>query len=96
MDPALAGKIHDVVVYGGIFAGVMSAVQAKRMGKSVVIVCPDTHLGGLSSSDPGGPFQPRYQGPGPPYHLGRVRGPDLYVQPETEFRTGLLSRIRQT
>ena len=73
MDPALTGKIHDVVVYGGIFAGIMSAVQAKRMGKSVVIVCPDTHLGGLSSSDLGGPFQPRYQGPGPPYHLGRVR-----------------------
>ena len=39
----------DVVVYGGTSAGVMAAVQAKRMGKSVAIVCPDTHLGGLSS-----------------------------------------------
>ena len=29
--PALAGKIHDVVVYGGTSAGVMAAVQAKRM-----------------------------------------------------------------
>ena len=44
-----AGQIHDVVVYGGTSAGVMAAVQAKRMGKSVVIVCPDKHLGGLSS-----------------------------------------------
>ena len=47
---SFAGKIHDVVVYGGTSAGVMAAVQAKRMGKSVVIVCPDIHLGGLSSS----------------------------------------------
>jgi hypothetical protein len=40
---------HDVVVYGGTSAGVIAAVQAKRMGKSVVLVCPDKHLGGLSS-----------------------------------------------
>jgi len=40
---------YDVVVYGGTSAGVISAVQAKRMGKSVLIVAPDKHLGGLSS-----------------------------------------------
>jgi hypothetical protein len=40
---------HDVVIYGGTSAAVAAAVQAKRMGKSVVIVCPDTHLGGLTS-----------------------------------------------
>mgnify|MGYP001367728102 CR=1 FL=1 len=39
----------DVVVYGGTSAGVIAAIQAKRMGKSTVIVCPDKHLGGLSS-----------------------------------------------
>jgi hypothetical protein len=39
----------DVVVYGGTSGGVIAAVQAKRMGHSVVIVCPDKHLGGLSS-----------------------------------------------
>ena len=39
----------DLVVYGGTSAGVIAAVQAKKMGKSVVIVCPDKHLGGLSS-----------------------------------------------
>jgi hypothetical protein len=39
----------DVVVYGGTSAGVIAAVQAKRMGKSVVVVGPDRHLGGLSS-----------------------------------------------
>jgi len=40
---------HDVVVYGGTSSGVIAAVQAKRMGKSVILVCPDKHLGGLSS-----------------------------------------------
>jgi hypothetical protein len=40
---------YDLVVYGGTSAGVIAAVQAKRMGKTVVIVGPDRHLGGLSS-----------------------------------------------
>jgi hypothetical protein len=40
---------YDVVVYGATSAGVMAAVQAKRMGKTVVLVGPDVHLGGLSS-----------------------------------------------
>jgi len=39
----------DVVIYGGTSAAVTAAVQCKKMGRSVVIVCPDTHLGGLSS-----------------------------------------------
>ncbi len=39
----------DVVIYGGTSAAAISAVQAKRMGKSVIIVSPDKHLGGLSS-----------------------------------------------
>ncbi len=39
----------DVVVYGGTSGGVIAAVQAKRMGKSVVLVGPDKHLGGLTS-----------------------------------------------
>lgn len=40
---------YDVVIYGGTSAAVTAAVQCKKMGRSVVIVCPDTHLGGLSS-----------------------------------------------
>lgn len=40
---------YDVVVYGGTSAGVIAAVQAKKMGKTAIIVCPDKHLGGLSS-----------------------------------------------
>jgi hypothetical protein len=41
---------YDLVIYGGTSAGVIAAVQAARMGKTVAIVGPDTHLGGLSSS----------------------------------------------
>ncbi|MFY0652433.1 MAG: FAD-dependent oxidoreductase [Cyclobacteriaceae bacterium] len=39
----------DVIVYGGTSAAVTTAVQASRMGKSVIVVSPDKHLGGLSA-----------------------------------------------
>ena len=39
----------DIVIYGGTSSAVMAAVQAAGMGKSVVVVSPDTHLGGLSA-----------------------------------------------
>jgi predicted flavoprotein YhiN len=39
----------DVVVYGATSAGVAAAVQAARMGKSVVLVEPGRHVGGLTS-----------------------------------------------
>jgi hypothetical protein len=39
----------DICVYGGTSAGVMAAVQAAAMGKSVVVVEPGRHLGGLTS-----------------------------------------------
>ena len=42
-------ETYDVVVYGGNSSGVIAAVQAIKMGKTAVIVCPDQHLGGLSS-----------------------------------------------
>lgn len=42
-------KNADVVIYGGTCAAVTAAVQADRMGKSVIIVCPERHLGGMSS-----------------------------------------------
>jgi FAD dependent oxidoreductase len=40
---------YDLVIYGGTAAAVTAAVQAKKMGKTVIIVSPDKHLGGLSS-----------------------------------------------
>jgi len=44
-----AAAEYDLVIYGGTSAAVIAAVQAKKMGKTVVIVSPDKHLGGLSS-----------------------------------------------
>lgn len=51
LSPAFADERpdHDLVIYGGTCAAVIAGVQAKKMGKSVVIVSPDTILGGLSS-----------------------------------------------
>lgn len=39
----------DIIIYGGTSAAVTAAVQAKKMGKTVLVVSPDIHLGGLSS-----------------------------------------------
>lgn len=48
--PAPAPVAADLVIYGGTPAAVTAAVQARRMGKSAVIVCPERHLGGMSSN----------------------------------------------
>jgi len=46
--PLLAQSV-DVCIYGGTSAGVMAAVSAKRLGKTVLLVEPGRHLGGLSA-----------------------------------------------
>jgi FAD dependent oxidoreductase len=49
-SPAQAApREFDVVVYGGTSAGIAAAVQVSRMGKSVVLLEPGKHLGGLTS-----------------------------------------------
>ena len=40
---------YDIVVYGGTSGGVAAAVQAARIGKTVILVEPGRHLGGLTS-----------------------------------------------
>ena len=47
--PRPAPEAFDVVVYGGTSAGVTAAVQARQMGRSVVLLEPGRHLGGLTS-----------------------------------------------
>lgn len=49
LTSTVAAEEYDLVVYGGTSSGVIAAVQAKKMGKTVVIVGPDKHLGGLSA-----------------------------------------------
>ena len=46
---AQSSRTYDVVIYGGTSAAVAAAVQVKRMGKTVIIVGPDKHLGGLTA-----------------------------------------------
>ena len=41
--------VADVVVYGGTSGGVVAAIQAKRMGKSVVLIEPTKFVGGLTT-----------------------------------------------
>jgi hypothetical protein len=49
--PALAAALvqADLVIYAATSAGLAAAVQARRMGRTAVIVEPGTHLGGLTT-----------------------------------------------
>ena len=40
---------RDICIYGGSSAGIMAAVAANRLGKSVIIIEPSNHLGGLTT-----------------------------------------------
>ncbi len=39
----------DIIIYGGTSAAVIAAVEAVQSGKSVIVVSPDKHLGGLTA-----------------------------------------------
>jgi hypothetical protein len=39
----------DVIIYGGTSGAVIAAVEVAQSGKSVIMVSPDKHLGGLTS-----------------------------------------------
>lgn len=39
----------DIIIYGGTSAAVIAAVEVVKSGKTVLIVSPDQHLGGLTS-----------------------------------------------
>lgn len=51
-----AGSTHsaaeekvDIVIYGGTSSGIVAAIEAKQNGKSVVLIEPSQHLGGLTT-----------------------------------------------
>lgn len=44
-----AEETYDLVVYGGTSAGMAAAVQAKRMGRSVIVIEPTRRVGGLTT-----------------------------------------------
>lgn len=49
----LAGSLQaastDVLIYGCTSGAITAAIQTKKMGKTVQIVCPEKHLGGLTA-----------------------------------------------
>lgn len=45
-----AAESYDVVVFGATSGGVTAAVQAARMGKTVILLEPGNHVGGMTSS----------------------------------------------
>ena len=47
---AAAGSPRDLVIYGSTPAAVTAAVEAANRGRSVVIVCPEDHVGGLTTN----------------------------------------------
>lgn len=47
--PSSLAEETDILVYGGNAGGVMAAIQTARMGKSVVLLEPSQHLGGLTT-----------------------------------------------
>jgi len=40
---------YDIVIYGATSGGIAAAVQAKRMGKSVLLIEPSARIGGLTT-----------------------------------------------
>jgi hypothetical protein len=40
----------DIIIYGSTSGAVIAAVQAHKEGKSVILISPEKHLGGLTSS----------------------------------------------
>ena len=47
-------KTYDVVVYGGTAGGITAAIQVARMGKTVALLEPSNHIGGMSVEGLGG------------------------------------------
>ncbi|MFC1640162.1 FAD-dependent oxidoreductase [Gemmatimonadota bacterium] len=47
--PAPDDRVYDVVIYGCTSAGIAAAIQTLRLRKTPVVVCPETHLGGLTA-----------------------------------------------
>jgi lysophospholipase L1-like esterase len=49
LTASVARAADDVVIYGGTSAGVIAAIEASRLGKSVTLIEPTQHLGGLTT-----------------------------------------------
>ncbi|OAR00272.1 hypothetical protein LLEC1_03408 [Akanthomyces lecanii] len=41
---------YDVVIYGCTTAGIVAGIQVHRMNRTFALVCPESHLGGMTTS----------------------------------------------
>lgn len=50
-DPSEIKEVYnaDIIIYGGTSAAIIAAVEVVKSGKTVLIVSPEQHLGGLTS-----------------------------------------------
>lgn len=44
-----AENSYDIVVYGGTSGGITAAIQSARMGRTVLLIEPSSHLGGMTT-----------------------------------------------
>ncbi|KAL7782025.1 FAD dependent oxidoreductase domain-containing protein [Trichoderma ceciliae] len=44
------GSTYDILIYGSTPAAIAAAIQTTRMNKTVAIVCPTKHIGGMTTS----------------------------------------------
>ena len=49
LNSCLKNKAYDVVIYGATSAGIIAAVETARSGKTVIIINPNDHIGGLTT-----------------------------------------------
>src|SRR3982751_4064630 len=47
--PGPATAEADLIVYGATVAGISAAIQARRMGRTALILEPSTHIGGMTT-----------------------------------------------
>lgn len=50
----VSGKSYDVVIYGGSSGGFTAAIQAAKLGRTVVLIEPTGHIGGINVEGLGG------------------------------------------
>ncbi|KAM0251255.1 hypothetical protein ACHAQJ_008288 [Trichoderma viride] len=48
--PESVSATYDIVIYGSTPAALVAAIQTTRMNKTVAIVCPTNHIGGMITS----------------------------------------------
>jgi len=48
--PPPAEPVADIVIYGCTAGGVIAAIEGRRLGRSVVLVCRDAYVGGMTTN----------------------------------------------